>query len=140
MGEYNTEGILISIMIIVASFTTLTFFYTDLTTQYDVTNYYDSNLTSYNETFQNIKEDSEQIDTAINSLTSGNLQDIIGGLVQGLLGILGVLTDSFIGIGAMLAQSIGLFDLGPMGPVWIGVATTAIVLILALGIKSKVIK
>lgn len=140
MAEYNLEGILISVLVLGALFATLLMYYDDLTTNYPVNNYYEANLSEYQDNFNTISENAQDFQEGLEGLGSGNIQDIWGGLVQGLKGLFGIFTSSFTGIGRIFSQSIGLFDLGSVGPVWVGTALVGVLLVFIVGIWSAKIK
>lgn len=140
MGDYKVENILITVVIITALFTTHLYFFGDLTDKYTVNNYYQENVSEYTAIMDKVQTNTEQVDEAIQGLTSGNLADIFGALVQGLVNIALLFYNSFVGIGVILAQSIGIYDIGPMAAVWISVATIGVILVFAWGIVADMIK
>lgn len=117
------ENIIIAATMVTALFSTMLIYYADANDKYEVNNYYNANLTSYETMLLKVENRSEEINTALQNLASENLPDLLGGLRQGVISALLIFKDSFLGIGLMFSQSISLFNLGSIGAVWIAVAT-----------------
>lgn len=129
MAEFQIDKILISVLVVTGLFATLGIYFADLNDKYTVNGYYEQNLSSYTNTFNEIQDDSEQISGSVELLSSGNLLDILGGLKQGGINLIKIFFDSFTSIGFMFIQSIDVFDLGPAGTIWGAIATVAVVIV-----------
>ena len=134
------ENILISAVIVTALFTTVLLFYSDLNSSYEVNNYYEENLTSFENSLDNITHAANQARDAFNDLTSQNLLDILGGLKQGAYSGILLFGSSFDAIINIFVQGISILGLGEVGSVWILVAGTAVLIIFFVAIASKFLK
>lgn len=132
------ENIIIAATMVTALFSTMLIFYADANDKYDVNNYYNANLTSYETMLEKVENRSEEVNEALQDLASENLLDILGGLRQGVINGLLIFKDSFLGIGLMFGQSISLFNLGSIGAVWIAIASigTLIVFLVAFVMRK----
>lgn len=131
------ENVLLSVLIAAGLFITMGIYYADLNNKYTVNGYYAENLTSIQNSFDNIVSDSEEISTGLDRLSSGNLLDILGGLKQGGVNLIKIFFDSFKSIGKIFVQSIDVFNLGEAGSVWAAISMAGVILMFIL---SAIIK
>jgi len=137
MAEFQIDKILISMLVVTGLFITVGIYLADLNDKYDINGYYTQNLSSYTSTYNNIKEDTEQVSSAVESISSGNLLDIVGGLLQSGINIFSIFFDSFVGIGFMFAESFDVFNLGTVGAVWSGIAVVVVTLVFVFFLLKK---
>ena len=134
------ENILIPAIIVTALFVTMALFYAELTTVYTVDSYYEENFTSFESSIDNITYAADQSREAYNKLNSKNLLDIIGGLKQGAYSGILLFGGSFNVITNIFTQGIGIFNLGEVGPVWIIVAGTAMLIVFFVAIAARYLR
>lgn len=139
-AEYNIEGILISVAMITVFFATILAFHGEVNDNFTIHNYYEQNFSEYQVILNKVQNNSEDVSNAFTKLASGNLLDIFGGLIQGLVSTMLIFFDSFVGLKIVFSQSIGIFELGDLGSLWIAVSAIAIVLVFIVGIIRRQVK
>jgi hypothetical protein len=113
-------------------------FYDDLDSKYAVNNYYEEDFISIESAYESVENQTRDVNTAIQRLTSGNLADIFGGLLQGTLGILKLFLDSFVAIGTIFGQAIAILGLGSVSGLWVGIAALGVLMTFLMFIIAKV--
>lgn len=137
MAEFQIDKILISVLVVTGLFATLGIYFADLNDKYDVNGYYQQNLSSYTNTFNEIEADSAEVAQGVERISSGNLLDIVGGLLQSGINIFAIFFDSFTSIGFMFIQSIDVFELGPASIVWGSITTVVVILVFIFFLLKK---
>lgn len=137
MAEFQIDKILISVLVVTGLFATIGIYFADLNDKYDVNGYYDQNLSSYTNTFNEIQSDSAEVAEGVQRISSGNPLDIVGGLLQSGINIFAIFFDSFTSIGFMMVQSIDVFDLGPASIVWGSITTVVVIIVFIFFLLKK---
>lgn len=138
MQHKTVAAILISALMVTGFFVVILNFYGELNDQYTVNNYYTENLTAYEESFDSVQTQTEAVNEAINDLASGNIADILGGLLQGTISVLGLFKDSFIAIGNIFVQSVAIFEIGDATGTWVAIAASSVLILFLMFIIKKV--
>lgn len=122
-------------------FTSLILFYSNINTHYTVNGYTNGSLNSgMTELYDNIKTDTDNMDSAVNKLASGNLLDILGGLLQGVFGIIKTFVDVFVSVGSVGISALAAFNLGPGTALWGGIISLAVLIIFLVSVALRRIR
>jgi hypothetical protein len=114
----------------------------DFNNKYDpVTSYDNSTLaTALIDTQEIVYSGTGDLKEATDGFASGNLLDIVGGLLQGAIGILKLLGGSITAVVGLVTVGLSFLGLGENLGIWVGVATAAGIIVFVISIILRRIR
>jgi len=116
--------------------------YGDFNNKYTTTTVYSNSTLALTliSTQETIYSGTQDLKEAADGFASGNLLDIVGGLLQGAVGILKLLGSSITGVVGLFTTSLSFFGLGPTLGLWVGIITAIGIIIFVISIILRRIR